>query len=131
MLRFPDYFPADAEERIKSKGGEYICQENVYRILPNGEVNHEAFLCTYVDPYAARMHKEPTIATYSTSLSDSFERLQELLNVTMRSKYPNPCIAKGSVVPCCGPSTRPNAKHHIDWWIFEDAAPERYFRKEG
>lgn len=130
MPRFPDYFPNDAEKRIIDRGGEYICQKDVYRILPNGEVNHEAFLCTYVDPYAARTHYKSTITTYSTSLADSVERLQDLLNTTMRSKYPKPGIAKGSIVPCCGPSTLPDDIHHIHWWIFEDATPERYFRKE-
>lgn len=134
MLRFPDYFPDDAEKSIKNRGGEYIFQENVYRILPNGEVNREAFSSTYAEQHATRRkpkQQKSQITSYSTSLSDSVERLQDLLNTTMRGKYPDPGIAKGSIVPCCGPSTRPNEKHHIDWWIFEGAAPERFFRKEG
>ena len=47
MSRFPDCFPDDAEKQIEKAGGKYQRIENVFRILRYGELDRDAFLCTY------------------------------------------------------------------------------------
>lgn len=132
MPKFPDYFPPDAEEKIKARGGKYLLRDNIFRILRKGELNREAFLCSYKENENSGVRKanKQSIGSYSTSCYDSREAIEDRLKVSFKDE-PKACIAKGTIDPSCGPSTDPNESRHIDWWIFEDAKPETYFRKDN
>ena len=37
-------------------------------------------------------------------------------------------IAKGTTEPECGPCKKEYNSSHIDWWIYKDKSPEKYFK---
>ena len=127
MQEFPDCFPDDF---ILPENAGFYEQNNVYRILPYGNLDRNGFLPTYEDNIIKRIPQpvKPNASTYSTSCAASIDYLKNILQVHFRG-LPAACIARGTILPKCGPSTLPNKNSHIDWWIYKDAEPELYFEK--
>ncbi len=128
MCTFPDFFPPDFEKFLKDKNICCVDRENVFRILRDGILNREAFYGTYQEHIMRKIPFKRTVdkLTYSTSCFDNMEAIKHVLDLSFRNE-PNPKIAQGNIDKCCGPSTDPNDKGHIHWWIYENAQPQNYF----
>ena len=132
MSRFPDCFPDDVEKQIEKAGGKYQRIENVFRILRYGELDRDAFLCTYEENKRRNVRgvNKPNIHSFSTSCYSQRDAIIERLKVSFKDE-PAACIAIGTIDPSCGPASDPSANCHINWWVFKDAHPEDFFRKES
>lgn len=70
---------------------------------------------------------------YSTSCNIEYSEAQYMLKVFMRH-HPRVFIAKGETESSCGPSQLTSEREeredtHVDWWIYEGAEPEKYFKE--
>ena len=132
MPKYPDCFPADLEKRvIEEKHASFSVRENSYRILRCGVLDRDAFLSTFEDQEKRGVRKpdrHPTLSSYSTSCFNNIDGAANILNFSFRNE-PRASIAVGTIFPQCGPSTDPNQNGHIDWWIYEDASPEKDFKE--
>ena len=138
MGRYPDCFPENFETEILPAGAK---EENksVYRIIKYGTINRESFISTYEEihrgliPPRKRINlKDPGI--YSTSCNMDYSEAEYVLRLIMRHK-PEAFIAQGETEKSCGPcqltAERETGKGaHVDWWVYDDSEPQRYFEKE-
>lgn len=100
----------------------------VFRLCLNGKVNHEAFLCTYLDPFNNRDKTKDLdkASTFSTSCKKKINEIRRL-KACMQKNQPKAVVAKGKISADSGYSYYKKKKDHIDWWIFEEEKPEEYF----
>ncbi len=154
MRSFPEGYPEKLLELIKADGARENRFE-VFRICRTGIVNRDAFDSTYQDSFKKEyssssgvvnrdvfQRKKIDIGDYSTSCSLSLKPLKRIIKA-MYNTTPQQIIAKGITEPCCGLSMETKLSlskrkcndSHIDWWIYKDAKPEKYFKeyvlKEG
>lgn len=137
MNAFPDCFPTDFIECILPKEAKDT-KFDVYRIIKFGKIDRQAFLSTAEEVYLGLRPvgkkdntKDPSY--YSTSCSLKIEDLCKLLKLTMK-REPRAFIAKGVTEPSCGVSQLTEERtgdksNHVDWWIYKDASPEKYFEE--
>lgn len=135
MGKYPDCFPENFESEILPSGAADNNLE-VYRIAKYGIINRDAFISTYEEiqrkliPPRKKLDKNDP-STYSTSCQMELADAEYLLTIFMRHK-PDAIITKGATEPSCGVSqitserTRQN-NSHVDWWIYKDASPYKYF----
>lgn len=102
--------------------------DEVFRLCLNGEVNHDAFLCTYLDPFNNRDKSKEldNCSTFSTSCKKKYNGIRRL-KVCMQKNHPKAVVAKGRISADSGYSYYKKKEDHIDWWIFEEEKPEEYF----
>lgn len=60
---------------------------------------------------------------YSCSLNTSLDEIKEMFKFPGKKKG----IAGGFVNKEHGPKLGPNSDNHIDWWLYENAEPEKKF----
>lgn len=138
MSRYPECFPPNFETEILPKEAK---KENktVYRIIKSGTIDRDGFISTFEEiereliPRNDR-YDRTSPGLYSTSCHMKYADSEYILGLIMRH-HPDPCIAKGITDGGCGPcqltSERNKSKDsHVDWWIYQDSTPERYFKKE-
>lgn len=140
MSKYPKCFPSNFETEILPKEAK---QENrpVYRIIKSGKIDRDSFISSFEEmkrgliPLKKNLNpSDPGI--YSTSCFMEFSEAEYVLKLFMR-RYPRPFIAKGETERSCGPSQlsaererrNKGSKSHVDWWIYEESAPQRYFEK--
>lgn len=139
MGKYPDCFPENFETEILPKGA----QENsrrVYRIIKyDDEINRKNFMSTYEEIQSKLMprpkrYNENDPSIYSTSCQLDLPALRSLLACCMKH-HPKAFIAVGTTEGSCGLSQltaerNPEKKDgHVDWWVYADAKPHRYFKK--
>lgn len=137
--RYPKCFPPDFETRILPKGAK---KENiaVYRVIKYGTINRDGFLSTFEEvkrrliPQGKRDMNAP--GTYSTSCNIDRCDAEYALSMFMRH-HPKAFIAIGKTEATCGPCQRTREREpdrdthsHVDWWIYEDAEPQKYFNED-
>ena len=139
MSKYPKCFPDNFEEDILPKGAKE--QEiQVYRIIKYKNIR-DNFISSYEErekgliPIKKKFNRnDPKI--YSTSCFENEADAKYVLNTMMRNHHPEAYIAKGVTAKCCGPCqlTRERSENqheakdsHVDWWIYDDATPERHF----
>ncbi len=144
MSRYCSLFPENFEKDILPKGAK---KQNidVYRIIKfvyddRDYILRDNFLSTYEEVKKRLRPKgknfdENNPSTYSTSCNITLKDAEKILKMMMRH-YPRPFIAKGITKEECGPCQltfeRTNEKKdrgHIDWWIYEKATPQNYFKE--
>lgn len=142
MGKYPECFPENLETEILPKGA----QENsrcVYRIIKyDGEISRKNFMSTYEEVRAGLMprskrYNENKPSTYSTSCQLELSSIQSLLSFCMKKHHPKAFIALGTTEGSCGLSQLTSERNpekkdedgHVDWWIYADAEPHRYFKK--
>lgn len=129
--KYPPNFPVEAlpegarEERI-----------DVYRVCRSGDIEPASFLPTYLDELS--MTKENSAAKHDIgyySLSTFFNKNDAKRALKFfRGRQPHAILAIGYTEPSCGLCQRTkerkrNAKSHVDWWLYQDAAPHIFFRE--
>lgn len=137
MKRYPNCFPANfATEILPAEAREE--NKSVYRVIKYGTINRESFISTFEEiqrgliPPKKKMNlKDPGL--YSTSCNMEYSEAEYALKVFMRH-YPSPFIAKGETESSCGPcqltaERESRTDTHVDWWIYEETEPQRYFSK--
>lgn len=140
MSKYPKCFPENFETEILPKEAKEE-QRTVYRIMKSGKIDRHGFISTYEEiirgliPGKKRTVDKDDPSLYSTSCFMAYEEAEYALNLFMRKHYPNPIVAKGTTDRSCGPcqlTSERNPKKkgtHIDWWIYEDSAPQLYFKE--
>lgn len=137
MKKYPECFPENFESEILPNEAK---EKNipVYRVIKYGEINRNSFISTYEEiqrgliPRRKKMNlSDPGI--YSTSCNIEYSEAKYALDMFMRH-YPQPFIAKGETEKTCGPCqvTAEREKRtdtHVDWWIYEAAEPQVYFKE--
>ena len=130
LHKFPDCFPANFDKGILPSDIEFVAYP-AYRILKLGILDHDAFISTFEEykkyPERRRSMKLLSASTYSTSVFSDINGAKNLLKIMCRH-YPRPLIAKGTTEPECGPCKKEYNSSHIDWWIYKDKSPEKYFK---
>lgn len=138
MPEFPEGFPDNFEKTLRDAGAKE--QEfNVYRVAKSGILNRDAFLSTFEEEKKGLVLKQRrssnSLSLYSTSCSLDLERIMGLLQFFMQSN-PKAIILKGVTSSECGLSQLTAARiegyrdpYHVDWWLYRDADPCRYFEK--
>lgn len=140
--KFPQCFPPNFESEILPAGADFRGRV-VYRVMKYGKIDRNSFLGTYQEIVEGLMPppRKPLDmndpGTYSTSCYEKRSDLEYFLKVTMR-REPAAFIAKGITCGECGPSQlssdRKTNTHkdssHVDWWIYESASPELYFKED-
>ncbi len=135
---YPSCFPKDFETAILPTIDD-IRSIEVYRVIKSGTIHRNDFLSTYEEVILNLIPKpknydERDPGTYSTSCYMDSKEIEYFLKLIMKH-HPPAVIAQGKTEVKCGPSQitkeRNPAKKdtHVDWWIFEAATPELYFRK--
>lgn len=138
MNKYPKIFPENFERDILPKGAEFSNRE-VYRIIKNGTIDRDSFISTFEEterglrPKPKRNYDLEDPGIYSTSCNEDYNDACYLLKVFMRH-YPKPKIAIGVTEKSCGPSQltserTKNMDSHVDWWIFDEANPQCYFKE--
>lgn len=137
MKKYPKCFPTNFETDILPVGAK---NENkaVYRVIKSGIINRDSFIGTYEEiqkgliPPKKRMDlNDPSL--YSTSCNMDYADAAYALNVFMRH-HPKAVIARGKTEKTCGPCQLTSEREkredtHVDWWIYEETEPQRYFRE--
>ena len=129
--KFPDCFPDNFEADILPNDAEFA-QYKAFRILKHGVLDRTAFISSFEEfkdseRKPARPLDPRSASTYSTSLFSDFRDAEGLLKCMCRH-YPRPSIAEGITEHSCGPCKKSYNSSHIDWWIFKDASPEKFFK---
>ena len=128
--KFPKCFPENFEQDILPKDIEFKFHK-AYRILKLGKLDRTAFISTFEEfkdlAFKPRGYNPNLAGTYSTSVFSDFQETKNILKLICRH-FPRPRISEGSTEPECGPCKRDKNSSHIDWWIFEDASPEKFFK---
>ena len=133
ISKFPADFPVHLlPEEAKEESIE------VYRICRSGAVDEDSFLPTYLDEISKTKENdgcEHDIGYYSMSVYEKKRDARQKLKF-FRGKQPNAIAAKGTTDPSCGiiQKTRERKKSknkdsHIDWWLYENAKPHKYFKE--
>lgn len=138
MSKFPACFPKNFETDILPKEAKFK-YKSVYRVIKSGTINREGFISTHeeierglIPPKKRLSPQDP--GRYSTSCNIEYEDAEYMLNVFMRH-HPRPVIAKGTTEITCGPCQLTSERDvnrkdsHVDWWVYEDADPQEYFRE--
>lgn len=137
MKKYPACFPQNFEEDILPKEAKYNSKP-VYRVIKYGTMNRESFIGTYeeiqkglIPPKKNLNLNDPGI--YSTSCNMEYSEAKYALKLFMRH-HPRAFIAKGETEGGCGPNQLTSEREersdtHVDWWIYEDAAPQMYFEE--
>ena len=129
--KFPAIFPA---ERLPAGAKEESIE--VYRICRTGRVEASSFLPTYLDELAHTKEQEDgdhEIGYYSLSTYEKERDARNRLKF-FRGKQPAAIAAKGTTDPSCGLVQRTKERtgkkdSHVDWWLYEQAEPHRFFRE--
>lgn len=129
--KYPPGFPV--EELPKEAKEERI---DVYRVCRSGKVDSASFLPTYLDELSRtkeNVGEEHDIGYYSLSTFFKENDAKRVLKF-LRGKQPSAILAIGCTEPSCGLCQRTrerkkNAKSHVDWWLYQDAEPHRYFHE--
>lgn len=128
--KFPSVFPQNVPPKEAKE--ESI---EVYRLCTTGAVEPESFLPTYLETKRLKEFDASDPGGYSLS---SFETEKDALTIfsLIGKHYPKPILAKGTTDPSCGVTQRTrdrikrkSLKSHVDWWLYEDAAPHVFFQK--
>lgn len=140
MGKFPKSFPPDFEKNILPKEARKE-DIKVFRIMKSGKINKEGFLSTYeetikkIRPENKNDNKKDP-SYYSTSCDLTLEKAKYVLEMIMRHCPPKPIIAEGVTKGECGVCQRTydrtgkeKDKNHVDWWLYEDAQPQKYFKE--
>lgn len=137
MKKYPACFPENFEDQILPAGAKAE-NKSVYRVIKYGELNRKSFLSTYEEiqlgliPPKKRMDPgNPGL--YSTSCNQDYADAEYALKIFMRH-HPRAFIAKGETEASCGLSQvtaerTGEASSHVDWWIYDQAEPQRYFEE--
>lgn len=133
---FPSYYKSKELERILEvdEGKEF----NVYRICKKGIIDENAFVPSNEEFSNMEIDTndiDKTINSYSVSTFEKFNDIKRTLKL-MQRKNPKAKVAYGTTVRSCGLSAhtknymkKKNAKSHIDWWVFKNSNPHRYFNE--
>lgn len=138
MERYPKCFPDNFETAILPKEAK---KENkrVYRIIKYGIDNRDSYVGTYEEMCKGLIPRKKRIdltdpSLYSTSCNIEYDEAEYVLDIMMRH-HPKAVIAMGETEGKCGPcqltaNREPdNHSSHVDWWIYEDAEPQKYFQE--
>lgn len=136
--KYPESFPENFERDLLPKGAK---KENipVYRVIKYGKIDRVGFIGWYEEvlrgliPLPKRKINLEDPGIYSTSCNVEYSEAQYMLKVFMRH-HPRVFIAKGETESSCGPSQLTSEREeredtHVDWWIYEGAEPEKYFKE--
>lgn len=132
---FPKFF-----ENFGYKIPEGAKEENieVYRLCLNGVIDREAFIGTYETIFIKKTNKNKDVPKDSTNPShystSCFEKKKDARRklICFTKYFPKVIMAKGITAKECGPCQRTKDREkintsHIDWWIYENSHPEKYF----
>lgn len=132
---FPNFFSNfDLPEGAKKQEIE------VYRMCLTGIINREAFYGSYEAhmkgiSYNKNITENSTDpGDYSTSCFEDEKDAKRFKKLFSRHK-PELIVAKGSTNKECGPCQRTKDRDskvknsHVDWWIYENANPQQYFKE--
>ena len=141
---FPDYFSDKAREQIIYWGKEEAIP--VYRIGKYGKNDETAFLNYYEEVERGLKvvrKKEQTMERYkgdinslSVSCYEEESDIEEYYKVTLKESYPERILLFGTTGPQDGLSIRTKERKancsdsHVDWWLYKDAEPWKYFKVE-
>lgn len=129
--KYPPGFPVEdlpegaREERI-----------GVYRICRSGKVEAASFLPTYLNELSMtkeNLGEEHDIGYYSLSTFFKENDARRALKF-FRGKQPCAILSIGCTEPVFGLCQRTkerkkNAKSHVDWWLYQNAAPHIFFQE--
>lgn len=138
MSKYPDCFPENFERDILPKGAKPV-NRHVYRLIKSGKIDRSGFLSTFEEvksgavPPPKRGLDLSAPETYSTSCFEDYQDIEYLLDIFMRH-YPRVFVAEGETHASCGPSQRTSERRkkedsHVDWWIYNDAEPHKFFKE--
>lgn len=135
---FPDCFPQDFKERILPEEAKPEERE-VYRVCKWGVIDDRTFLSTFEEieqkliPPKKRNIDDPGL--YSTSCNMEREEAEQFLAIC-NQYHPEGIIIKGNTIPSEGVSQLTRERNprdkstHVDWWIYKDARPHKYFTED-
>ena len=110
----------------------------VYRICKTGEIDQASFLPSYIE-YERNgcLDKLDLDDVGSYSLS-CFSKIRDARNklIFFTKREPKAIAAKGITSSDCGVIQRTRERRktrdsHIDWWLYENAKPWKYFKEEN
>ncbi len=131
--KFPSYF-----SNFKLPEGAKEQKIKVFRACRTQRVDKGSFLPSFEENnfkyYKRDDPSDPGL--YSLSTYEKPKDVKRFANTNNKFRPPYK-IAKGFTEPTCGPSQRtrerkPKSKtSHVDWWIYENAKPHKYFELIG
>lgn len=141
---FPDYFSDNAREKIAFWGKEESIP--VYRVGKYGKNDATAFLNYYEEVERGLKvvrNKEQSMRRYredfdslSVSCYEEKSDIEDYYKITLKENYPERILLFGSTNPQDGMCHRTKERKknhtdsHVDWWLYRDAEPWRYFKVE-
>lgn len=135
--KFPDCFPPNFEKMLPYGACEY--EINVYRVCRLGIIDKKAFLSNYElylqEEYELRDIKDlADVGIYSTSCYEKKGEINNFLKC-IRKYHDRPIVAKGTTKSICGITQRTRERtgkknSHVDWWLYKNSNPEKFFYKE-
>lgn len=139
MKNYPKCFPENFATEILPDNAK-LENKTVYRIIKSGKIDRDGFLSTFEEikngsiPPGRKIKNLQDPSLYSTSCNMDYSEAKHLLEIFMRHN-PTPIIAIGETEKTCGPCQLTSDRipdrtdSHVDWWIFDDSAPQLYFRE--
>lgn len=128
--KFPSALPID-----KLPAGAKEIEIAVYRLCITGEVEPNSFLPTFLDPAQKDLKNldHNDISYYSLSTFERENDIRKIYKFFRQKRSPRTIIAKGSTAASCGVAQRTAERtgqrnSHVDWWLYEDAEPHRFFQ---
>lgn len=130
--KFPNFYPScGVPENAKEQNLD------VFRVCMFGAIDNEAFYSYYeLWKYKGIMLKGmengfDDIHFYSVSVYEKYRDAKRCLSLLSR-RDPRSLLAKGNTLEEFGPCLRSkdecnNKKSHVDWWLYEDAQPYKFF----
>lgn len=112
-------------------------EAEVFRICKTGKVEKDSFLPTYEEYKMDDRIEELDLSnpgSYSLSVWEK-KRDARRMHTFFSKKIPAVIVAKGITATECGMIQRTreregkNKKSHIDWWLYEDSEPHKYFEE--
>ena len=133
MKKYPACFPENFEKNILPKEAN----KDVFRVMKYGNTR-QSFIGTYEEILRGLIPPKKRVSLnnpilYSTSCNIKYSEAKYALDLMMRH-HPRAYIAKGHTEKECGPCQLTSEREerndtHVDWWIYEDAEPQKYFNE--
>lgn len=137
---FPDNFFILMEKHDIIHNEKRLDEDTVvYRVAKNGELNKQTFFSSY-EEYENGLVTDKDIdwndlSTYSTSFDIKKSKAKRLLKM-FNKNYPKALLIEGKYQGDMGVALKTidwkedyTSNHHVDWWIYKKATPEKLFKE--
>lgn len=137
MKSYPSCFPKNFTTDILPDS-IHMEDKFVYRVMKKGFIDREGFISTCEEVVRGlRPHNwrdDPADPSYySTSCNEELKDAMRVVSL-LSGNHPKSIVVQGVIKANeCGPwqlteeRTGKKEDSHIDWWVYEDSNPEKYF----